>query len=244
MKIKTILKVIYALTLLLTVFIPLTSKQTQAATTQVGTIDVSIGKSLNVRNGANSKAKVIGTLKRSDKVNVFSQNSTWTKIQYGKGIGYISSDYVRFYKSTSLYSAKQITDRILSVERNMWTKTFTKQQFYQIMSPAFTKEYTDLYFKGQLWNVGKDKKGNRLYKIKPTEIHGQSIEEFDWYLEYAEYKPYISFYIKNGVEYLKVSQYHYYPHQQNLSRTTSLYLIKQPKSNWKAYKIERWFPNQ
>jgi len=142
--------------LVLPIILPFSSHNASAATLQTGTIDKVSGV-VNVYNAPSTKGKIIGTLKRSDKVKVISQNKTWTTLQYGKGKGYISSNYIRFYKSTSLYSVKQVTDKIIATERNMWTKTFTKKQFYNMMLPVFTKTCADQYFKSELWQVGKDR---------------------------------------------------------------------------------------
>ncbi|WP_052343563.1 SH3 domain-containing protein [Bacillus massiliigorillae] len=233
MKKRVLLQIIISIALMVTVFIPFTTDSTKAATTQIGTIDITSGK-LNVRNSASSKAKVIGSLKRSDKVTVFSQLKTgWTQIQYGKGKGYISSDYVRFYKTTSPASVKKITDRVIKIQRSTWTYDLTKQQIYNMLSPAFSKDYIDLDFKQHFHISGKNSKGVPLYSIIETEIWGNGIVGFFW--DDAIHKPKYFFYHKNGVEYLEVSQF--VVDEMTGNYTYTLYLKKEPKSDWKVYSI-------
>lgn len=49
---------------------------------------------LNVRAGAGTNNKVLGTLKNGANVTVVSQSNGWYKIKYGSGYGYVSSQYV------------------------------------------------------------------------------------------------------------------------------------------------------
>ena len=50
--------------------------------------------SLNVRNGAGTNYKKIGSLSKGTKVNVISESKGWSKINYNKGTGYVSSKYL------------------------------------------------------------------------------------------------------------------------------------------------------
>ncbi|MGL4847805.1 MAG: SH3 domain-containing protein [Clostridium sp.] len=57
-----------------------------------GTVTAS---SLNVRSGAGTGHKVIGSLRNGAKVEILSTSGGWHKIKYGSGYGYVSDDYVR-----------------------------------------------------------------------------------------------------------------------------------------------------
>lgn len=237
MKNTRLLKIFIALALIVSFIIPLSNIEASAASPQIGTIDITSGK-LNVRNAPSKNAKVIGTLKRSDKVKSLGQSKTgWTTIQYGKGKGYISSDHVRFYKTTSLNSVKKANERILAIENKALSKPQTKQQFYKSMSPAFTKGYLDMYFKTEMWPAGKDSKGNQLYRLKDTDSLTFAFVEFDWYLQYETSKPEYSFYTKKGTEYMVISQF-FQDNEINYAHWKYFYLVKEPKSNWKAYDIQ------
>ena len=54
---------------------------------------VNVKTTLNVRSGAGMNYKRIGSLK--SKAKVYRLNGSWWQIQYGKGMGYVSSKYIR-----------------------------------------------------------------------------------------------------------------------------------------------------
>lgn len=237
MKKDTFLKILVSIVLMLAVFIPFTNTSVEAASTQTGTIDISTGK-LNVRNAANSKAKVIGSLKRNDKVTVYSQTKTgWTQIKYGKGKGYISSDYVRFYKTTSLRTVKSIYTNIYSNFSYVYSGMYTKNQGSSILSKSFTKQYIDALYKNHMNPESKDKNGNILYSGSATEPHGYIIETFDWKKEYAPSLPKYTYYAKNGKSYIDISQF--FSDTMTGDYTYSIKLIKEGNSDWKMFGINR-----
>ena len=49
---------------------------------------------LNVRSGAGTKHKILGTLKKGQKITVLSTSNGWAKIKYGSGYGYVSASYL------------------------------------------------------------------------------------------------------------------------------------------------------
>ncbi|MUK87571.1 SH3 domain-containing protein [Ornithinibacillus sp. L9] len=49
---------------------------------------------LNVRQQNTTKSKVIGTVKKNQKIKIIGQQGSWYKIEYGKKTGYVSSKYV------------------------------------------------------------------------------------------------------------------------------------------------------
>ncbi|MFS0782178.1 SH3 domain-containing protein [Bacillus sp. 1P06AnD] len=233
---EKLLKVLLSSILLVGLYTPFAtnSVEAKAASVQEGVVDIVNGH-LAVRSQPSGNASSIGTLKRSQKVNVYSQKNGWAHIQYGSKKGYISLKYVRFYRTTSAGSVKKITDRAISTQRKTWEKAYTKNELYTIMSPAFTQAYIDGNFKTHYMKSGI-RNGQQLYSIIPTEIWGYGISTFDWYGKYGK-KPTYSFYVKNNAEYLIVSQYQ--QNEESGNNTMTLSLIKQPKSNWKVFGINR-----
>lgn len=69
-----------------------TTKVLAAAATQVGTVTSS---TLYVRSGPGTSYKVIGGLKKNDRVNIINLQSNWYKINFGNTTGYVSSGYIK-----------------------------------------------------------------------------------------------------------------------------------------------------
>jgi LysM repeat protein len=55
---------------------------------------VKVNSTLNVRSGAGTKYKIIGSLKNGAKVTVLDKSGSWYKIKYGNTIGYVSEQYL------------------------------------------------------------------------------------------------------------------------------------------------------
>ncbi|MGG7078244.1 N-acetylmuramoyl-L-alanine amidase, partial [Clostridium sardiniense] len=70
---------------------PDTKPEVKPEATKTGKVTAS---SLNVRNGASTKNKVIGSLTRGSKVEIVSTSNGWHKIKYKNGFGYVSAEYV------------------------------------------------------------------------------------------------------------------------------------------------------
>lgn len=66
------------------------TKPTEKTTTYKVTATV-----LNVRAANNTNAKVIGTVKKDEKVQVIKVDGKWATIQYKTGIGYVSAEFVK-----------------------------------------------------------------------------------------------------------------------------------------------------
>ncbi|WP_042351446.1 SH3 domain-containing protein [Bacillus massiliigorillae] len=215
------------------------ASEASAATVKNGVVDIRSG-SLQVRDGASSKAKVVGSLKRSDNVKVYSTQNGWHEIRYNNKKAFVSADYVRFYHTTSLYSVKLIHDKVWGVEQSTIYKDLTKQQFYKAMSPAFTTDYINQYFKVEMMSFRKDSKGNPLYRVKGTDYRTFILTPFDWYLKNQDKKPTHVFYTKNNVQYIEITQYFKRDGlQQPLWYT--IYLKKEPNSTWKVYSnYKKW----
>ncbi|MBM7834755.1 SH3 domain-containing protein [Clostridium sardiniense] len=67
------------------------STNTPSTSTKTGKVKAS---ALNVRNGASTKNKIIGSLSRGAKVEIVSTSKGWHKIKYKNGYGYVSADYI------------------------------------------------------------------------------------------------------------------------------------------------------
>ena len=68
------------------------------ASTKTGTVTCS---SLNVRSGASTSYRKIGSLSYNEKVTIVSTVNGWYKIKYGSGYGYVSADYIKVSTTTS-----------------------------------------------------------------------------------------------------------------------------------------------
>lgn len=205
---------------------------------QVGIVELQSG-TLNVRSGPGVKYKRIGYLQNGTKVEVYKQiKNGWSEIRFKKSKAYVSSKYLRIQLRMSMEKAKSISDKVIGMQRKTWEKNYTKKQIYSIMAPGFTTAYIDRYFKQQMRKAGKDKSGTQLYHIIETEIWGYAIDSFDWEQKYQMQKPIISYYKKNGKEYLIVSQF--LLNEESGDHTSKLYLSKSgPNKNWKVYKYVR-----
>lgn len=51
---------------------------------------------LNIRNGASTSSKIIGTLTNGERVKICSKTGNWYDIYFGDAGGYISADYINF----------------------------------------------------------------------------------------------------------------------------------------------------
>lgn len=193
------------------------------ASTNTGVVDV--GKSvLNVRSGPGTSYSILGTLKDKTAITIFSLNKGWAQINFGGRKGYVSNAYLRFYSPMAESTARQLVDIADKTERITWEKDYTLPQIYSIMSPKFTKSYIDRYIKQQFRPSGKDKSGTPLYHIIETEIWGLALYPLDWKAEYGPKKPVISHFVKNGQEYLYVSQYHL--NEESGNKTTTICFVK------------------
>ena len=75
-----------------------TTSVSTTASTKTGTVTCS---SLNVRSGAGTKYRKIGSLSYNQKVTIVSTVNGWYKIKYGTGYGYVSSKYIKTSTSSS-----------------------------------------------------------------------------------------------------------------------------------------------
>ncbi|MDP4086528.1 MAG: SH3 domain-containing protein [Bacillota bacterium] len=208
--------------------------QVEAAYAKTGSVDLKSG-ALNVRCGPGKQFKVIGWLKSGQMVTVYSQTkSGWSEIHYNREKAYVSTLYLRIYSPMSINNAKNITDKVISLQRKTWDSTYTEKQIYSIMTSGFTPNYIQKYFSQQFRLNGKDKFGNQLYHIKETEIWGYAIDEFDWKPASDPKVPTVTYFIKDGKEYLVVSQYHL--NEESGNHTSTLYLVRNNvKANWNVY---------
>ncbi|MDZ5473938.1 hypothetical protein SM124_19645 [Bacillus sp. 31A1R] len=162
----------------------------------------------------------------------------WSKIKFKNKQGYVSSEFLRVYSSFSSSTAKKITEKVYNIQFQAWEGFVTKKQYETIMSKGYTKKYIEAHFHQNMLPYGTDKYGNQLYTVLETSIWGTSVELFDWNLEYNPKKPKVTYYQKNGKDYLSVSQY--VLNEMDGYYTYTLYLSKDSKSStWKVYNINR-----
>ncbi|NLJ40082.1 MAG: SH3 domain-containing protein, partial [Clostridiales bacterium] len=56
---------------------------------------------LNVRNGAGTGNKIIGSLAKGKQVDIIEKKGSWYKIKYGSGTGYVHGDYLKLASGDS-----------------------------------------------------------------------------------------------------------------------------------------------
>ncbi|MGG3925108.1 SH3 domain-containing protein [Metabacillus fastidiosus] len=230
------IKVLLVLMLTAVLFFSATaSLGVQATEAKTAYVDIGSGV-LNVRSGAGTNHKKIGTLENKTKLTVYSQTKNgWSEIKLNKKKGYVLTKYLRFYHTMSNTDAKAITDQAIgTMSKLKYDKTYTKKEIHSILSPSYTTAYIDNLIKNDMHPTGKkDKQKNALYEWIPTDFPVYRIWGFDWKSKNNPKPPSIEYYTKSGVQYLKVSQVSkddMYDYNKQLS------LIKQDsKSNWKIY---------
>ncbi|WP_338754818.1 SH3 domain-containing protein [Bacillus sp. FJAT-52991] len=229
------MKVVLSFVLVMSFFTFVASKQPEAAKSKVGTVDISSGY-LNVRSSPSTKGKVIGKLKRSEKVNVYSEKSGWAEIRYKSQKGYVSLDYLRFYNSIPLATVKTVVQQARALQDQLTEKVYTKKQIYSILSQRFTTPFIDAFFAEHTRKSEKDRYGNQLYETGGTDTYGYFLEDVDWS---SKYKPKYIYYTKAGKQYLEVSQF-YEANELNDAFTHTIYATKNTsKDSWKVYKNSR-----
>jgi len=87
---------IFVMFILVLSFFSFNSVKTEAASTEKAFVNVKSG-TLNVRSGAGTKYKKIGSLKKGAKIAVYSNTySGWSKIYYKNKKAYVATKYVKF----------------------------------------------------------------------------------------------------------------------------------------------------
>ena len=77
-----------------------TGKSTSGSTSVIGTATVT-ASSLNVRSGAGTNYKKIGSLPKNKKVDLLAKQGAWYKIKYGSGVGYVHGNYLKVNSTSS-----------------------------------------------------------------------------------------------------------------------------------------------
>lgn len=220
------------------VFSYASTSHVQAASTKVAYVDITSGV-LNVRSGASTTHTIVGSLKDNAKVTVYSvTKSGWAEINYKSKKRYVSNQYLRYYQRMSETEAKKITDRVIKIQNSL-KGSYTKQQIYSILSPGFTDAFIEKLYKYDLmiWEI---KNGKRLYGWRGTDFPAYVIMYgITWdkneRIKYKIPAPKITYYKKNGKEYLVVSQK--YPADELYENVEQkIYLSKaNSKAYWKVY---------
>src|SRR5690606_32161607 len=77
--------------------------------------------SLNVRSGAGTNYKVLGSLKKNSAVQVTQVKGTWSRIPFGKKTGWVSNKYLTSKKLAApkpATPAKNLADGLKTVGKN------------------------------------------------------------------------------------------------------------------------------
>ena len=83
--------------------------------------------SLNVRNGASTSNKKIGSLAKGKQVELLEKVGAWYKIKYGSGTGYVHGDYLKLISgSESNRGTEQRTGTVTASSLNVRTGPGTK----------------------------------------------------------------------------------------------------------------------
>jgi uncharacterized protein YgiM (DUF1202 family) len=88
-----------------------TPAPTPTPTTQTGTVKVNT--TLNVRSGAGTQYKVVGSLKNGTKVEVLGKSGSWYRIKYGSITGYVSGQYLVVDNSNSDVGDDDVLEQIV-----------------------------------------------------------------------------------------------------------------------------------
>lgn len=99
MKLSRMVKMIFSFSLLFSLLISSYGGPTvKAAAFETAFVTTSTNSPLNVRSGAGTNYKSIGSLKSGTSVNVYSKTSTgWSEIRYKSKKAYVSTKYLSFY---------------------------------------------------------------------------------------------------------------------------------------------------
>jgi hypothetical protein len=213
-----------------------------AAKTTPGIVDSPSG-TITVYSGTKDDKKIVGYLKTKAKVQVYVKlKSGYSMILFKGNKRYVETKSLRFYKTMSSKDAKALVDRAIKKQRLTWEKPYTKAQLYSMLSPVFTKGYIDAFINEHTYISGDTKEGKELYSQIQTEIYGYNIDSYNWDSidkVYYPKKPQIEYYLKDGKEYLSVSQI-LYDWMNNEHFNQSLYLRKNNTTdNWRVYDIYR-----
>ncbi|MFL0362279.1 SH3 domain-containing protein [Pseudobacillus sp. 179-B 2D1 NHS] len=235
---KQIKRTVLAMLMTALAFSIIFSSNVEAAGTKTGYVDIKSGV-LNVRSGPGGSYKVIATLKNNTKLTIYSQTKNgWSETRVNNKKGYVSTGYLRFYSQMSNQEAKRITDRAIgTMDKLSYERSYTRKQIHSVLATSYTASYIDALIKYDMWPTGKkDKYGNPLYEWIATDFPAFRIWGFDWYAQDAPKPPTVTYYTKNGAQYLNVyqnSEDDMYEYEQKL------FLIKQySKSSWKIYSYQ------
>lgn len=104
---------------------------------------------VNMRSQANTKSKVLVTLKKSTKLTILKKENSWLKVQYGKKVGYVSAKYVKVTStptSTSKPVDKPNTEKPVkkpSNQNSLSDDSATGMSFSEFKKKRSTLGFTD-----------------------------------------------------------------------------------------------------
>jgi len=88
------------------------SGSSAAAVTQTGKVKVAAGQVLNVRAGAGTNTKILGTLNNGAKVTITGTKGDWYKITYNGAKAYVNKAYIKVVKNTPAIATQTGTVKV------------------------------------------------------------------------------------------------------------------------------------
>lgn len=213
----------------------LNPKQAEAKT-KTAHVDIESGV-LNIRSGPGKNYKVIGTLKNKEKITIYSgSNGTWAETMHKNKKGYVTNEYLRYYRTMSRNEAKKISEKVyntqLKIKENRY---YTKAQIKKTLSGTFTSSYINNLIEYEMSSYGRDSRGNILYAWDYDYPIYYVLPVF-WQVDYDVIRdlPSIVCFTKGGKQYARIEQSYYLDidtlyQKLYLSRTSS-------KAEWKLYR--------
>ncbi|WP_228548358.1 SH3 domain-containing protein [Sporosarcina obsidiansis] len=164
------------MTLFLCVFLVYDFEVIAAGKTESATVTTDI---LNVREKPSTSSKKVGTLKKGNKVTVYSKTKDgWTQIQYKKKKAYVSTKYLKF--SSSSNSAKKWAGNYEYIGSGtgggteLTIKNVTNSSFQFILTEYWREDpkgYGDyVYYENELKGKASLKNGSGYYNHKDCRV--------------------------------------------------------------------------
>ncbi|MFJ8264772.1 SH3 domain-containing protein [Peribacillus asahii] len=169
---KRLFKVLIMLALVLSVF-SFNSSTTEAASTKTAFVNIKSG-TLNVRSGAGTKYKKVGSLKKGAKVAIYSNTKNgWSEIRYKKKKAYVATKYLKFSSSEKNWTGKY--SHLYSgnhVGATLTVKNQTKDSYEFIISEYGEKKSNGewVYYTIDLKGKAKIKNGVGYYNENGCQI--------------------------------------------------------------------------
>ena len=151
---------------------------TPEATQKTGIVNVS--SSLNVRSGASTSSKVIGSLSGNSKVTIVGEEGAFYKIEYKGSHGYVAKEYIKDITGTGSSNNNQVTttpEKPSTPETTQKTGIVNVSSSLNVRSGASTssKVIGSLSGNSKVTIVGEE---GAFYKIEYKGSHGYVAKEY------------------------------------------------------------------